>query len=52
MNDIGIYVPKEYVVDFEKVKTLDDVISILSKLKISVFGEENIKGIEHLVKEL
>jgi hypothetical protein len=50
VNEIRLNIPKEYVIDFEKVKTTEDVIAILSKLQVIIHGDENIKGIEHLVR--
>lgn len=42
---------KEYTLDINKIKTIDDIKLILNKLNIVFYGEESIKGIEHLVKE-
>ncbi len=41
---------KQYKIDFDKVKTLDDVKAILKSLDIS-YSEYYIEGIEHLVVE-
>jgi hypothetical protein len=48
---VGQCAIKEYVLDIDKIKTLDDVKLILKNLNIVFYGEETIKGIEHLVKE-
>ncbi len=42
---------KAYVIDFDKVKTLEDVVAILKAFNIKIFGAEFTKGIEHLVRE-
>ena len=41
-----------YKINFEKVKTLDDVKSILEKIDIKIVGRENIEGVEHLVEKI
>jgi hypothetical protein len=48
----GIIVPKAYEIDFDKVKTLEDVIGILKTLNIRFCGVEYVKDIRHLVREV
>ncbi|HHK5539227.1 hypothetical protein JDS67_19905 [Bacillus cereus] len=42
---------KQYKIDPNKIKTLDDVIAILKNITIYVNGEEALKGLEHLIEE-
>lgn len=41
LEDLGISIPKTHIINFEKIKTLDDVIKILRlmNLEISWVGE-------------
>jgi hypothetical protein len=41
-----------YEVDYDKVKTVKDVVRVLKAIKVMFYGEEYIKGIEDLVKEV
>jgi hypothetical protein len=52
MKNIILGGPELYEIDFEKVKTIDDLKAVLMKLGIKFNGDDGIKGIEHLVKKI
>jgi hypothetical protein len=41
--------PKKYIVDWDKVKTLDDLLLVMSTLEIRFPGEP--QNIKHLLKQ-
>ncbi len=47
-----MYYTSYYKIDFEKVKTLDDVIRILKAKDITFEPDENIEEIKDLVKSV
>lgn len=50
-NIITLKSLKQYKIDPNKIKTLDDVITILKNVTIYVNGEEALKGLEHLIEK-
>lgn len=45
-----MYFTHHYKIDFEKVKSLEDVIRILKAMDISFERSDNVKEIEDLIK--
>ncbi|WP_180231646.1 hypothetical protein [Bacillus cereus] len=50
-NTITFKSLKQYKIDPNKIKTLDDVIAILKKVTIYVNGNESLEGLEHLIEK-
>lgn len=48
---MSIKFPKQYEIDFDKVRTLEDIKTVLMALNIKMY-DDYIVGIEHLVKEV
>lgn len=44
---------QEYVIDFDKIETIEDIIEVLKALDIKIYGDEFVKekGIEHILKK-
>jgi len=49
-KSIGIYQPKEYEIDYDKVKTVEDVVGILKALNISIW--DNAGGLSLEAQEI